>query len=102
MLALQYMIRCRFAHMLIGCSELIVATLGKVMQFLLLQYIRSPVSTLCVGQAASMASLLLCAGEHGSRRSLPNSRIMLHQPSGGSQVCASHSETCHKQISNLS
>jgi len=54
-----------------------------------MQYIRSPVSTLCVGQAASMASLLLCAGEHGSRRSLPNSRIMLHQPSGGSQGQAS-------------
>ena len=51
-----------------------------------MQYIRSPIATLCIGQAASMASLLLCAGEHGERRSLPNSRIMLHQPSGGSQV----------------
>jgi ATP-dependent Clp protease, protease subunit len=48
-----------------------------------MQYIRSPVTTLCVGQAASAASLLLCAGEKGSRFALPNSRIMLHQPSGG-------------------
>lgn len=54
-----------------------------------MQYIRSPIATLCIGQAASMASLLLCAGEHGERRSLPNSRIMLHQPSGGSQGQAS-------------
>eukprot|EP00884_Botryococcus_braunii_P001496 jgi/Botrbrau1/11347/Bobra.0038s0104.1 len=51
-----------------------------------MQYIRSPISTLCVGQAASMASLLLCAGEKGHRRCLPNARIMLHQPSGGFQV----------------
>ena len=51
-----------------------------------LQYIRNPISTLCVGQAASMASLLLAAGQKGQRRSLPNSRIMLHQPSGGFQV----------------
>jgi ATP-dependent Clp protease protease subunit len=48
-----------------------------------MQYIRSPVTTLCVGQASSAASLLLCAGEKGSRFALPNSRIMLHQPSGG-------------------
>ena len=47
------------------------------------QYIRCPVSTLCVGQAASMASLLLAAGASGERRALPHSRIMLHQPSGG-------------------
>jgi ATP-dependent Clp protease protease subunit len=48
-----------------------------------MQYIRSPVTTLCVGQASSAASLLLCAGEKGNRFALPNSRIMLHQPSGG-------------------
>ncbi|KAJ6822575.1 ATP-dependent Clp protease proteolytic subunit isoform X1 [Iris pallida] len=47
------------------------------------QYIRSPVSTLCVGQAASMGSLLLAAGAPGERRSLPNARVMIHQPSGG-------------------
>ena len=50
-----------------------------------MQYISSPVATLCVGQAASMGSLLLAAGEPGHRRALPHSRIMLHQPSGGYQ-----------------
>jgi ATP-dependent Clp protease, protease subunit len=50
-----------------------------------MQYIRSPVSTVCIGQAASMGSLLLAAGEKGKRFSLPNSRIMIHQPSGGAQ-----------------
>jgi ATP-dependent Clp protease, protease subunit len=48
-----------------------------------MQYIRPKVSTLCIGQAASMGSLLLTAGEKGMRFSLPNSRIMVHQPSGG-------------------
>ena len=50
-----------------------------------MQFIRCPVSTLCVGQAASMGSLLLCAGEPGARFALPNARIMVHQPSGGYQ-----------------
>ena len=50
-----------------------------------MQYIRPKVSTLCVGQAASIGSLLLTAGEPGMRFSLPNSRIMVHQPSGGYQ-----------------
>ncbi|MEM1020026.1 MAG: ATP-dependent Clp endopeptidase proteolytic subunit ClpP [Sphingomonadales bacterium] len=48
-----------------------------------MQYIRPKIATLCVGQAASMGSLLLCAGTEGMRYSLPNSRIMIHQPSGG-------------------
>jgi ATP-dependent Clp protease protease subunit len=48
-----------------------------------MQFIKPKVSTLCVGQAASMGSLLLCAGEHGLRFALPNARVMLHQPSGG-------------------
>ncbi|XP_054720069.1 ATP-dependent Clp protease proteolytic subunit-like [Uloborus diversus] len=47
-----------------------------------MQYILPPIATWCVGQACSMASFLLCAGEHGMRHSLPNSRIMIHQPSG--------------------
>lgn len=51
-----------------------------------MQYIRCPVATLAMGQAASMASLLLAAGEPGHRRALPHSRVMLHQPSGGAQV----------------
>ena len=50
-----------------------------------MQYIRPAVSTLCVGQAASMGSLLLAAGEKDARFALPNARIMLHQPSGGFQ-----------------
>ncbi len=50
-----------------------------------MQFIRCPVTTLCVGQAASMGSLLLCAGEAGHRFALPNARIMVHQPSGGFQ-----------------
>ena len=50
-----------------------------------MQYIRSPVSTVCIGQAASMGSLLLCAGAKGKRYALPNSRVMVHQPSGGAQ-----------------
>jgi ATP-dependent Clp protease, protease subunit len=48
-----------------------------------MQYIRSPVSTVCMGMAASMGSFLLMAGEKGSRVALPNARIMVHQPSGG-------------------
>ena len=54
-----------------------------------MQYIKPKVSTLCVGQAASMGSLLLAAGEGGMRYSLPNSNIMVHQPSGGYQGQAS-------------
>ncbi|CAI8617193.1 unnamed protein product [Vicia faba] len=48
-----------------------------------MQYIRSPINTMCLGQAASMASLLLSAGAKGQRRALPNASIMIHQPSGG-------------------
>jgi ATP-dependent Clp protease protease subunit len=50
-----------------------------------MQFIRPPVATLCTGQAASMGSLLLAAGEKGQRFALPNARIMVHQPSGGFQ-----------------
>lgn len=50
-----------------------------------MQYVRSPVATFCLGQAASAGSLLLCCGEKGKRYSLPNSRIMVHQPLGGVQ-----------------
>ena len=50
-----------------------------------MQFIRCPVTTLCIGQAASMGSLLLTAGEAGHRFALPNARIMVHQPSGGFQ-----------------
>ena len=54
-----------------------------------MQFIRPKISTLCVGQAASMGSLLLCAGAPGMRYALPNARIMVHQPSGGFQGQAS-------------
>jgi len=57
-----------------------------------IQFIRPPVSTLCTGQAASMGSLLLTAGEKGMRFALPNARILLHQPSGGFQGQASDIE----------
>ena len=57
-----------------------------------MQFIRPPVSTLCIGQAASMGSLLLCAGEKGMRYAVPNARVMLHQPSGGFQGQASDIE----------
>lgn len=50
-----------------------------------IQYLKSPVSTICVGQAASMGAILLAAGEKGKRFTLPNSRIMIHQPLGGFQ-----------------
>ncbi len=57
-----------------------------------MQYIRSPVSTFCMGMAASMGSFLLMAGEPGKRIALPNARIMLHQPSGGFRGQASDIE----------
>ena len=66
-----------------------------------MQYIRPEISTLCIGQAASMGSLLLAAGHHGKRFSLPNSRIMLHQPSGGFQGQASDIALHAEEILNL-
>ncbi len=57
-----------------------------------MQFIRCPIATLCIGQAASMGSLLLTAGAPGKRFALPNARIMLHQPSGGFQGQASDIE----------
>jgi ATP-dependent Clp protease, protease subunit len=66
-----------------------------------MQFIRPPVSTLCLGQAASMGSLLLCAGEKDMRFALPNSRIMLHQPSGGFQGQASDIERHAQDILKL-
>ena len=66
-----------------------------------MQFIRPPVATLCVGQAASMGSLLLCAGEPGMRYALPHSRIMVHQPSGGFQGQASDIERHAKEILSI-
>ena len=66
-----------------------------------MQYIKPEVSTLCIGQAASMASFLLAAGEKGKRFSLPNSRIMVHQPSAGYQGQATDIEIHAKEILSL-
>ena len=66
-----------------------------------MQFIRPPVSTLCLGQAASMGSLLLCAGHKDMRFALPNARIMVHQPSGGFQGQASDIERHAQDIIKL-
>lgn len=63
-----------------------------------MQYIKPDICTICIGQAASMASLLLAAGTKGKRYSLPNSRIMIHQPLGGAQGQASDIEIQAKEI----
>jgi ATP-dependent Clp protease protease subunit len=66
-----------------------------------MQYVRSPVSTVCIGQAASMGSLLLCAGAKDKRYALPNARIMVHQPSGGAQGQAADIEIQAREILHL-
>jgi len=66
-----------------------------------MQYVKPQVSTICIGQAASMGALLLCAGAKGKRFSLPNSRIMIHQPSGGFGGQASDIELHAREIIRL-
>ena len=66
-----------------------------------MQHLRAPVSTFCVGMAASMAAVLLAAGEEGKRNALPNSRIMIHQPSGGSQGTAADIEIQAREILHI-
>jgi len=73
-----------------------------------MQFIRPPVATLCLGQAASMGSLLLAAGEKGMRASVPNASIMVHQPSGGYQgqatdilIHARYTETLKKRLNDI-
>ena len=66
-----------------------------------MQYVKPPVSTICMGQAASMGALLLAAGAKGRRLSLPHSRIMIHQPSGGFGGQASDIELHAKEILRL-
>jgi ATP-dependent Clp protease protease subunit len=66
-----------------------------------MQYIKPDVSTLCIGQAASMGSFLLVAGTKGKRFSLPNSRIMVHQPSAGFQGQATDIEIHAKEVLSL-
>ena len=67
-----------------------------------IQYVRPDVSTVCIGQAASMGSLLLAAGAKGKRHSLPNARIMIHQPSGGAQGQATDIEIQAREIGRAS
>jgi ATP-dependent Clp protease protease subunit len=66
-----------------------------------MQYISSDVATICTGMAASMAAVLMSAGEKGKRTALPHSRIMIHQPLGGAQGQASDIEITYKEISKL-
>ena len=66
-----------------------------------MNYIQCPVSTIVMGQAASMGSLLLCCGEKGRRFALPNARIMIHQPSGGFQGQATDIEIHAREILDL-
>ena len=66
-----------------------------------MQYIRCPITTVCIGQAASMGSLLLAAGDKGSRIALPNARVMVHQPSGGFRGVASDIERHAEEIIEL-
>lgn len=63
-----------------------------------MQYLKSPVATMCMGMAASMGAMLLAAGARGKRSALPNSRIMIHQPSGGSQGTAADIEIQAREI----
>ncbi len=63
-----------------------------------MQYIKSPISTICIGQAASFGALLLAAGSKGKRFALPNARIMIHQPLGGAQGQATDVEIQTKEI----
>jgi len=66
-----------------------------------MQYIRPDINTICIGMAASMAAILMAAGTKGKRSALPNSRIMIHQPSGGAQGQAAEIEIAAKEILNL-
>jgi len=77
-----------------------VVTSGMAM-YDTMQYITPDVSTVCIGQACSMGSLLLAAGAEGKRYSLPNSRIMVHQPSGGAQGQATDIQIQANEIINL-
>jgi ATP-dependent Clp protease protease subunit len=66
-----------------------------------MQYVRCPISTLCLGFAASMASVLLCAGTQGRRFALPNARVMIHQPLGGARGQATDIEIQAREIGRM-
>jgi ATP-dependent Clp protease, protease subunit len=84
------------AYMYINCPGGVV-TAGLAI-YDTMQYIKTPISTICIGQAASMAAVLLAAGSKGKRYALPNSRIMIHQPLGGAQGQATDIEIQTKEI----
>ena len=90
--------RCRRSFYINSPGGLVTSGLGI---YDTMQYIKPPVSTLCIGQASSMGSFLLAAGEKGKRFSLPNSRIMVHQPSAGYQGQATDIEIHAKEIMSL-
>lgn len=66
-----------------------------------MKYVKCPIATYCIGQAASMGAVLLSAGDKGKRYALPNARIMIHQPSGGAQGKASDVEISYKEMQRL-
>jgi ATP-dependent Clp protease protease subunit len=84
------------AYMYVNCPGGVV-TAGLAI-YDTMQYIKTPVSTICIGQAASMGALLLCAGSKGKRYALPNARIMIHQPLGGAQGQATDIEIQTQEI----
>ncbi|MEM1025319.1 MAG: ATP-dependent Clp endopeptidase proteolytic subunit ClpP [Myxococcota bacterium] len=63
-----------------------------------MQYVRCPITTICIGQAASMAAIILAAGTKGRRKALPHSRIMIHQPAGGARGQASDIEIAAREV----
>ena len=66
-----------------------------------MQYVRCPVQTICIGQACSMAAILLASGENGKRSILPNARVMIHQPSGGAEGQASDIVVTSKELQRI-
>ncbi len=84
------------AYMYINCPGGVV-TAGLAV-YDTMQYVKTPISTICIGQAASMGALLLSAGDKGKRYALPNARIMIHQPLGGAQGQATDIEIQTQEI----
>jgi ATP-dependent Clp protease, protease subunit len=66
-----------------------------------MQYVKSPITTLCIGQAASMGAVLLAAGSPGKRKCLPNARVMIHQPSGGASGQSTDIQIQAKEIQRI-
>ena len=87
------------AYMYVNCPGGVV-TAGLAI-YDTMQYIKTPVSTICIGQAASLGALLLAAGSKGKRYALPNARIMIHQPLGGAQGQATDIEIQTREIMRI-